>query len=98
MSERIEVGNLCGNLGCAMPKMADSDYCPVCMVIAEQSPSVPPSPHDWKPEPPCQAMVEVFVKEIRGNDAVVFMGDEYPTLVPLSSIHPMTDAGRDGGN
>ena len=51
--------------------------------------SVPPPARDWKPEPPCQAMVEVFVKEIRGNDAVVFMGNEYPALVPLSSIHPM---------
>lgn len=48
-----------------------------------------PSTGDWKPEAPCLAMVEVFVKEIRGDKAVVFVGNEYPIFVPLSSIRPI---------
>lgn len=54
-----------------------------------ENPTTTPPASDWKPEPPCQAMVEVYVKEIRGDNAVVFIGWYYPMEVPLSSIHQM---------
>lgn len=49
---------------------------------------------DWKPETPCYAMAEVFVKEIRGDKAVVLVGNEFPIFVPLSSIRPIRKEGE----
>ena len=92
--ERIEVGKC---LGCGCDLFFDNYVrCMTCAVALQLKPSVSPA-RDWKPGEKVLVPGMVFSDQAINGKIVVQVG-KFSVWFPLFSIHPMTDAGRDGNS